>query len=67
MPERDEEGLSKLDFDRALSMEHEGGASAAMVEASESAEMAGRAAGAAMACLVGVLAGVGLVSLLRSR
>ncbi len=67
MSERDGGGLSKLDADRAHSMEDEGGASAALVERQESAEEAGRIAGAAMACLVGLLAGAGLMSLLRSR
>jgi hypothetical protein len=67
MSERDGGGLSRLDADRAHSMEDEGGASAARVERQGPVEEAGRIAGAAMACLVGVLAGVGLVSLMRSR
>lgn len=67
MPERDAGGLSRLDADRAHSMEHEGGASAALVESGgESADL-GKAAGTVVACLVGLLAGMGLVSLLRSR
>ena len=67
MPERDGGGLSRLDADRAHSMEDEGGASAAMVEREEQLQEAGRVAGAAVACLVGLLAGVGLMSILRSR
>lgn len=67
MPERDEAGLSRLDADRAHSMEHEGGASAALVERCEDRADAAMVAGTAVACLVGLLAGVGLVSLVRSR
>ncbi len=67
MSERDGGGLSKLDADRAHSMEDEGGASAAMIEREEQLQEAGRVAGAAVACLVGLLAGVGLMSILRSR
>ena len=66
MSEPDGGGLSRLDADRAHSMEDEGGASAALVEREDAAEV-GRVAGAAMACVVGLVAGVGLVSLLRSR
>jgi hypothetical protein len=64
MPERDATGLSPLDADRAHSMEHEGGVSAARVESPES-DRPWKAAAAGVACLVGLAAGVGLVKLWR--
>jgi hypothetical protein len=67
MPEREEAGLSRLDADRAHSMEDEGGASAALVERCDDGAEAWKIAGPAVACFVGLLAGVGLLSLLRSR
>ena len=68
MPERDPSGLSRLDADRAHSMEDEGGASAALVEACDSRSVQWRAAFTAAACLFGIAAGLGLVArLLRSR
>lgn len=67
MPVPDEGGLSRLDADRAHSMEDEGGASAALVERCDDAIDPWRAAGPAVACLVGLVAGLGLVALLRSR
>jgi hypothetical protein len=67
MPERDPSGLSRLDADRAHSMEDEGGASAALVEACDTPSVQWRAAVTAAACLIGIAAGLGLVRLLRSR
>jgi hypothetical protein len=67
MWEPDPGGLSRLDADRAHSMEDEGGASAAMVEACDTPSYPWRAAGTAAACLIGIAAGLGLARLLRSR
>ena len=67
MPERDPSGLSRLDAERAHSMEDEGGASAALVEACDTRSVQWRAAVTAAACVIGIAAGLGLARLLRSR
>ena len=67
MSERDATGLSRLDADRAHSMEDEGGASAAMVETADAFFIPWRPVLTAAACLVGIAAGLGLVRVLRSR
>lgn len=67
MLERDAAGLSRLDADRAHSMEDEGGASAALVESADSPCARWSATATAAACLVGLAAGIGLVRLLRAR
>ena len=67
MPEPDVAGLSRLDADRAHSMADEGGSSAALVENCDEAAVPWKAATTALACVVGLLAGVGLIRLLRSR
>ena len=67
MPERDPGGLSRLDADRAHSMEDEGGSSAAMVEACDAPALRWTAASSAVLCLVGIAVGLGLARLLRSR
>ena len=67
MSEPDAAGLSRLDAERARSMEDEGGASAAMVENADAFFIPWRPVLAAAACLVGIAAGLGLARLLRSR
>jgi hypothetical protein len=67
MPERDASGLSRLDADRAHSMEDEGGASAALVEGCDTPSLRWTAASSALLCLVGIAAGLALARLLRSR
>jgi hypothetical protein len=67
MPERDPAGLSRLDADRAHSMEDEGGASAARVEECGPSATTWKVGSTGVACLVGIAAGVGLVHLWRSR
>jgi hypothetical protein len=67
MSELDAGGLSRLDADRAHSMEDEGGSSVAMVERCDEASFPWKAAATGAACLVGIVAGVGLARLLRSR
>jgi hypothetical protein len=67
MPAPDAPGLSGLDEDRAHSMEHEGGASAALIERAESSVVPWQVPRAVLACAIGLLAGVGLMVLLRSR
>ena len=65
MSERDGAGLSRLDADRAHSMEDEGGASAARVENDEACQR--RSMTTMLVCLAGVAAGAGLIRLWRSR
>ena len=67
MPERDAEGLSRLDTDRARSMEDEGGVSAALVEPRPASAEPWSPAVTAVACLVGLVAGLALVNVLLSR
>jgi hypothetical protein len=67
MSEPDAGGLSRLDADRAHSMEHEGGSSAAMVERCDEESFPWKAAATGVACLVGIAAGLGLARLWRSR
>ena len=67
MPERDPSGLSRLDADRAHSMADEGGASAALVDCPGAALEGWKGATTAVACLIGLAAGVGLVALWRAR
>jgi hypothetical protein len=67
MSERDAEGLSRLDTDRARSMEDEGGVSAALVEPPPGSAEPWSPAVTGVACLVGLVAGVALVNLLLPR
>jgi hypothetical protein len=67
MPERERVGWSRLDADRAHSMEDEGGSSAARVESADLACGEWKGLTTTLACLVGLAAGVGLVRLLRAR
>jgi hypothetical protein len=67
MSERDAAGLSRLDADRAHSMADEGGVSAALVDCPDAALGGWSGTATALACVIGLAAGVGLVALWRAR